>query len=61
MKEINCQNYGLNCQNHGLDGLKDSMDFKYRKSKNLCHLRNQKKSVVQTKSAEILNSILELI
>lgn len=57
----NCQNHGLNCQNHRLNGLKDSTDFYLVQSKNLCHLSNPRKSVIQTKSAEILNSILELI
>jgi hypothetical protein len=61
MKEVKCLNHGLKCQNHGLNGLKDCTDFRSKKSKNLCHLRNQNKSVIQTKSANILNSILELI
>ncbi len=50
-----------NSQNHGLDRLKDSTDLKSVLSKNLCHLPNPSRSVIQTKSAEILNSILELI
>lgn len=64
MIEKKCQDKGLNCQNHGLYGLRDFTDLKSKesvKSENLCHLRNQNKSVIQTKSAEILNSILELI
>jgi len=48
-------------QNHRLIGLKDFTDFEFYESKNRWHLRNQNKSVIQTKSAEILNSILELI
>lgn len=53
-----------NCLNHGLYGLNDYSDLKSKESiqsNNLCHLRNPRKSVIQTKSAEILNSILELI
>lgn len=64
MIESNCQNQRLNCLNNGLYGLKDFTDLKSKesiKSKNQWHLRNQTKSVIQTKSAEILNSILELI
>jgi hypothetical protein len=61
MKEVKCLNHGLKCQNHGLYGFMDFTDLKYKKSKNLCHLRNQNKSVIQTKSENILNSILELI
>ena len=64
MKLENCQNHRLDCLNHGLYGLKDFTDLKSKKSiqsNNLCHLRNQNKSVIQTKSAEILNSIMELI
>lgn len=60
MIENNCRNH-RNCQNHGLYVLKDSTDYEFQESKNLCHLRNQNKSVIQTISAEILNSILELI
>jgi hypothetical protein len=47
--------------NHRLDGLKDFTDYKSVQSKNPWHLSNQSKSVIQTKSAEILHSILELI
>ncbi len=54
MKEINCQNYGLR-------RLNDCTDLKSKKSNNLCHQGNPRKSVIQTKSAEILNSISELI
>ena len=50
-----------NSHNHGLNGLKDFTNFNKVQSENLCNLRNQNKSVIQTKSAEILNSILELI
>ena len=50
-----------NSLNHGLSRLKDCTDLKSEQSKNLCHLRNPRKSVIQTTSAEILNSILELI
>lgn len=50
-----------NCLNHGLYRLKDFTDFDPVKSKNPCHQSNPGKSVIQTKSAEILNSILELI
>ena len=60
----NSLNHGLNSLNHRLKGLNDFTDLKSkesRKSKNLCHLRNQNKSVIQTESADILNSILELI
>jgi|AVFP01.1.fsa_nt_gi hypothetical protein len=49
-----------NCQNQRFDGLKDYMDYKSTQSKNLCHLRNQNTSVIQT-TAEIINSISELI
>lgn len=51
----------INSLNHGLNRLKDCTDWVSVKSKNLCHLYNPRKSVIQTKSAEILNSILELI
>ena len=50
-----------NCQNHRLDGLKDFTNYASVQSKSLCHLGNPRKSVIQTKSAAILNSILELI
>ena len=62
--------YGLNHKkslnhekslNHGLDGLKDFTDYESEQSKNLCHQSNPCKSVIQTKSADILKSILELI
>lgn len=61
MKENKCQHHGLICLNHGLNGLWDFTDFESVPSKNLCHQSNPSKSVIQTKSAEILNSILELI
>jgi len=48
-------------QNHGSEGSKDYTDFSSVKSNNPCHQSNPRKSVIQTKSAEILNSILELI
>jgi hypothetical protein len=57
-------NHGLNCLNHRLKELNDFTDLKSEesiKSKNLWHLSNQNKSVIQTTSATILNSILELI
>jgi hypothetical protein len=64
MKKGKYLNHRLNCLNHRLKGLNDFTDLKSKesiKSKNLCHLRNQNKSVIQTKNANILNSILELI
>jgi|GEM_PF-1817926 len=39
-----------NCLNHGLNGLKDFTD------KNLCHLRNQNKSVKVVKLSEFYHS-----
>lgn len=51
----------INCLNHRLEGVNDFTDLKSKKSKNLYHLSNQNKSVIQTESADILNSILELI
>ena len=51
----------INCLNHRLEGVNDFMDLKSKKSKNLCHLSNLRKSVMQTTNADILNSILELI
>ena len=54
----------LNCLNVRVKGLNDFTDLKSKESiklKNLCHLRNLNKSVIHTKSADILNSILELI
>lgn len=51
----------INSLNQGLNRLKDCTDWVSVKSKNPCHLCNPSKSVIQTKSAEILNSILELI
>ena len=61
MKENECLHHGLNCPNHRLDGLMDCTDYESMQSINLCHLRNQNKSVIQTKIAEIFNSILKLI
>jgi len=58
---LNFPNPGLNFPNPGLNELKDYMDFKSNNQKNLWHLRNQNKSVILTKSADILNSILEMI
>jgi len=57
------------CLNHRLDGLKDFTDFDPTHPNNPCHprvinpcnLRNPCQSVIQTMSADILNSILELI
>lgn len=48
-------------QNHRLNGFKDYTEIESNQFKNPCNPRNQNKSVIQTKSAEILNSILELI
>lgn len=48
-------------QNHRLEGLNDFTDYKSVQSKNPWHRSNPRKTVVQTISAEILNSILELI
>ena len=61
MMDRNYLNHGLNCLNHGFKGLMDYSDFKSKESKNLCHLGNPIKSVIQTESTDILNSILELI
>lgn len=58
---LNSQNHGLNSQNHRLNGFKDYTEIESNQFKNQCNLRNQNKSVIQTESAEILNSILELI
>lgn len=38
--------------NHGIEGLKDFKDLKSMKSKNPCHLRNPRKSVIQTTMAK---------
>ncbi len=35
-------------QNHRLNGLNDFTDFESKELKNLCHLSNQNKSVIQT-------------
>lgn len=51
----NSEHHRLNGLNHRLDRLKDFTEY------NPCHLRNQKKSVIQTKSADILDTIKELI
>jgi hypothetical protein len=59
--KVKNQNHRLECLNHGFEGLKDYTDFSSVQSKNLCHQSNPSKSVIQTKSAEILNSIFELI
>jgi hypothetical protein len=40
------------CLNHRLDGVKDFTDVKSVPSKNLCHLSNQRKSVIQTTISE---------
>lgn len=64
MNEIKSQHHGLErlkYLNYRLEGLNDCSDYESVQSKNLCHLSNPSKSVIQTKSAEILNSILELI
>ena len=61
MKENECLNHRLNCPNHRLDGSMDYTDFESMQAINLCNLRNQNKSVIQTISAEIFNSILRLI
>jgi hypothetical protein len=45
-------------ENHRFHGLMDSTELK---SKNLCHPGYPEKSVIQTKSAEILNTIFELL
>lgn len=38
--------------NHGLGGLMDFTDLKSEPSKNLCHLSNPRKSVIQTNISE---------
>lgn len=38
----------LFCQNHRLQGFKDYTDLKSIHQKNPCHLRNPRKSVIQT-------------
>lgn len=48
MKEINCLNLGLNCQRYRLNELNYSTVFYLVQSKNLCHLSNPSKSVIQT-------------
>ncbi len=48
-------------QNHRLNGLMDFTELISVNKKNLCHLSNQNKSVIKIESADILNSILELI
>jgi hypothetical protein len=50
-----------NCQIHRLVGLRESTNYASVQSKNLCHRSNPSKSVIQTKSAEILTMIKGLI
>jgi hypothetical protein len=60
MMKVNGQKHS-NCQNHRLDGLKDYTDLKSNYQNNPRHQLNLRKSVIQTKGAEIFNSILELL
>lgn len=50
--KVNNYLHHKHCLNHGIEGLKNFMDLKSVKSKNPCHLRNPRKSVIQTTISE---------